>query len=118
MEKDWLDKRIYEQAVDLWGVNSQIDMVIEEMGELIVALSHYRRGRADKGKVAEEIADVQFMLEEMAYIFGHEGIKKWREIKELRVRELIKEELTIGEEAWTKSDAGIPINTGIGGKLL
>ena len=84
MEK-W-GKNIYQDAIDKWGVNSQFDQIIEEMAELTVAISKYRRQYNDsllpeqKEKIMEnlfeELADVKMNLEEMEYIFGKEKIQK------------------------------------------
>jgi NTP pyrophosphatase (non-canonical NTP hydrolase) len=67
---------IYEEAVEKWGVESQLWVAIEEMGELVTALSHFWRGRITDSDVAEEIADVMLVIEQMAYIFGREVVTK------------------------------------------
>lgn len=46
------------QAEELWGKDAQLDMVIEELAEAIVAVQHYRRGRKKKSEVLDELADV------------------------------------------------------------
>jgi len=51
-----------EMALDKWGVESQINMVLEECAELIQALSHKRRGRCGWDHVASEIADLEITL--------------------------------------------------------
>lgn len=65
------EARILEAAVDTYGAESQIDMMIEEMSELTKALCKYKRspdgGTVDN--VLEEMADVQIMLNQMALIF-------------------------------------------------
>ena len=38
-------KDIYEKAVELWGMNAQLLMAIEEMSELSTVLCHLLRGR-------------------------------------------------------------------------
>ena len=55
-----------EQALDKWGIDAQLLMVSEEFGELLSALSKWRRGRIAPTKVAEEIADVYIMLSQIA----------------------------------------------------
>jgi len=72
---------IFKETIEKWGVESQIWMAMEEMGELMTALSHYFRGRIDKDEVAEEIADVMLMAEEMAYIFGRERVDHRLDLK-------------------------------------
>lgn len=68
-------QQLCEEAVMLWGVDAQIDMAIEECGELIVALNHYRRGRVGYREVLQEVADVKILVEQMASLFGREPLK-------------------------------------------
>ena len=50
--------RAGSRAVARWGPDAQIDMAEEEAAELIVSLSHNRRGRNDPRDVVNECADV------------------------------------------------------------
>lgn len=68
---------IYKETIEKWGVLSQIGMANEEMGELIASLNQFLRGRVGPDKVAEEIADVILMMQEMAYVFGRDKVIKW-----------------------------------------
>lgn len=68
--RDVQENVVLHQAVEKWGNEAQVNQAIEEMGELIVALNHYRRGRAKRTQVQEEIADVMIMAEQLAIIFG------------------------------------------------
>lgn len=61
---------LYERALSKWGVNDQIAMLHEEIGELLVAVGHYRRGRSDTGTVISEVADVRVMLEQLVMMVG------------------------------------------------
>ena len=58
------------KARRVYGDNYLIDLAIEEMGELIVALNHHRRKRVEESAVQEEIADVMLALKELQQIFG------------------------------------------------
>lgn len=58
------------EAVMKWGNAPQLSQATEELAELIVAINHYRRGRANAREVAEEIADCQLMLEQIKIIAG------------------------------------------------
>lgn len=94
-------KSVYGRAVDVWGVDKQIDMAIEEMSELTKALLKVRRS-ANKGadiqaetydNVCEEIADVVNMVEQMRYIFDSEKIDLYIEQKlERTLEKIIKSE--------------------------
>lgn len=79
-------KNVYQDAIDKWGEFGQYDQMIEEMAELTVALSKYKRQFNDSllpeqkenimENLYEELADVKMMLEEMEYMFGEENVKK------------------------------------------
>lgn len=47
-----------DRAVERWGLAPQLDQLVEESAELIVAVNHWRRGRVELGEVIEELADV------------------------------------------------------------
>lgn len=67
-----IDRRnVYQQAIERWGIDSQVNQLIEECAELIVALNHARRvswDGAPADHVVEELADVEIMLEQMRMI--------------------------------------------------
>ena len=56
-------KLLYNMSVRDKGLNNQLLVVAEELGELISAISHFNRGRIDKHKLASEVADVELMIE-------------------------------------------------------
>jgi NTP pyrophosphatase (non-canonical NTP hydrolase) len=68
-------KHILSKAVSEWGIVAQTDLAIEEMGELIVAINHYRRGRVGIDAVQEEIADVLIAMYQMAMMYGTNGVE-------------------------------------------
>jgi len=93
-----MEKEFLKDIVDTWGVENQIDMVIEEMSELTKALIKLRRS-ANKTEdiksdafnhVCEEIADVENMLEQMRYIFSEDIIDKYKKEKIERLVERLK----------------------------
>jgi len=60
-----MEKTIYEQAIEMFGVEKQTDMLIEEMAELTQALLKNRRDPLNEAKeqnIYEEIADVEIVL--------------------------------------------------------
>ncbi len=69
------DKEIYEKAAEKWGNSSQLLIVIEELNELAVEISHYIRGRRDIGDIylIEEIADVEIVLDQLKLIIKKEN---------------------------------------------
>ena len=64
-----LENTIYQAAVEHFGEKSQIIVAIEEMSELIKELTKWERGIGSTAGIAEEIADVEIMLQQLKYIF-------------------------------------------------
>lgn len=73
-------------AVEKFGPESQINMAVEECAELIDALCKFRRERVGTLDVITEIADVQIMCEQLAYMFGEQTVKDERKRKIERLR--------------------------------
>lgn len=57
-------------VINLYGDHAQIDMTIEEMSELTKELLKNRRGKENRSQIADEMADVYIMLEQLKFIFG------------------------------------------------
>lgn len=72
---DW-HTNVLRNAIETYGMQLQMDLMIEEMGELTQALIKYRRAAELKEKeaavqhVREELADVSIMLQQLVMIFG------------------------------------------------
>ena len=60
------DNEILVTAINTYGDKAQEMVAIEECAELIQAISHKHRGR--EYNIAEEIADVEIMLEQLKII--------------------------------------------------
>lgn len=60
------ESEILTSAIMVFGEKAQEEVAIEELAELIQAISHKHRGRKDN--IAEEIADVEIMLEQLKII--------------------------------------------------
>jgi len=60
------DIEILNSAIKTYGEREQEEVAIEELAELIQAISHKHRGR--KHNIAEEIADVEIMIEQLKII--------------------------------------------------
>lgn len=58
-----LDASLSQRALVAWGAHAQIDVAQEEFAELIVELSHAKRGR--ENNIVEELADAILMLEQI-----------------------------------------------------
>ena len=63
-----MDDRL-KQIADYYGLDSQLNILQEELAELIQAISKYRR--RDPTHILEEIADVEIMLDQVKYLIGN-----------------------------------------------
>ena len=87
-------KEVYKKALCWFGTKSQVDMAIEEMSELIQALSKSKRGL--NHNVAEEIADVMIMLNQMIILFDCKNeVELVMNEKIIRLNNLIAKERAI-----------------------
>ena len=68
-------KSICRAAIAKYGISQQVAMAHEEMGELVVALHHLKRGKATVDDVITEIADVTIMIYQLAEMFGVEKVQ-------------------------------------------
>ena len=67
-----MERSIFCAALSCYGAQAQIMMVFEEIAELQDVLCKFLRGRVDGdtlANIAEEIADVGIMLDQMAIEF-------------------------------------------------
>ena len=73
-------KQILKAAIKHYGIWPQRDKAIEELSELIRALARCD----DRENIAEEMADVRIMLDQLEIIFDNrEGVRIW-ELRKLR----------------------------------
>ena len=97
-----MERRTFCAALSRYGAQAQITMVFEEMAELQDVLCKFLRGRVDGdtlANIAEEIADVGIMLDQMAI--------------EFEVEDAVAE-LVIGDEALLGGVAGL-VDAGMDG---
>jgi NTP pyrophosphatase (non-canonical NTP hydrolase) len=99
-------EQILKDAVDNFGVPSQLDMAIEECAELIQAINKIKRtfsvselleikngkefksvkGALAYGNMCSEIADVKIMMKQLEYIFSADHISVSEERKLTRLQ--------------------------------
>ena len=83
---------IYEQAVEAFGADSQEWVFVGEVGELLDDIADYKRGRCSIDDIAEEIADVEIMLNQLKVIYKCSGtVWYWRQKKLERLTKLVEE---------------------------
>jgi NTP pyrophosphatase (non-canonical NTP hydrolase) len=65
-------EELYKLAIETYGDEAQINQGIEEMAELIQAVNKFRRMRnpVTFDNIAEEIADVEIMVDQYKQIYG------------------------------------------------
>ena len=74
------EREIFLTAIAVYGGKAQEQVAIEECSELIQAICHKHRGRPNN--IAEEIADVEIMLEQLKIINNCRGeVEKIRKSK-------------------------------------
>ncbi len=83
------DEMICWDAVTTFGVENQLDMVIEECAELIDAIQKYRRGRVERAGIITEIADVEIMCQQLRAWLGSNEVASERDRKIKRLAERI-----------------------------
>lgn len=84
-----MDSYVLNKAIARYGKDAQITMLFEEMSELQNAVCKFGRNRSSAADIAEEIADVEIMLEQMKIIFECRGLSesiKHEKIERLRSR--------------------------------
>ena len=82
------DTEVLQRALDTYGSLPQIVMVFEEMSELQKELCKYLRGKYSPASIAEEIADVEIMIEQMKMLFCcAEDVRNERRRKVERLKE-------------------------------
>lgn len=86
-------KEILTAALNRWGPELQTAVAIEEMAELTKELCKHARGAHNTDAIAEEIADVYVMLNQMEILHNVEArVIWWHNTKLARLEERIKAE--------------------------
>ena len=85
-----MDRNLLKKAIQVWGKNAQLLMVLEEMSELQKEiLKHMNRGKNYSSEIIDETADVEIMLTQLKYIFDIEKAVENRipqKLEKIRVR--------------------------------
>ncbi len=85
-----MDKeQLYQATIDTWGIDAQYEQMVEECAELIAALKHFQRGKIDRQKVIDELADVSLMVGQLTWMFGQETVNQTIEDKLAKLNKLL-----------------------------
>lgn len=79
-------RKIYNKALNAYGIHAQQMMVVEECAELMNAIAKAWRGRLSAEDIITELADVAIMVEQMAFFYGEERFYKEKERKLERLK--------------------------------
>lgn len=80
------------QAIERFGQDAQERMMFEEMSELQKAICKMSRGKGCIDDIAQEIADVEIMLEQMKILYQcEESTTLWKHEKLERLKSLLNE---------------------------
>lgn len=76
------NKEIYQRVADKHGVDAQLTVVIEELSELIKEICKDKRDLGSVDHIAEEVADVEIMCEQVRFIYGiDDRVDAWKDYK-------------------------------------
>lgn len=75
---------VMKAAIRYYGEAAQEEVAMEELAELITAISHKHRGR--EHNIAEEIADVEIMCEQLKII--NNCASEVKEIRQQKIKRL------------------------------
>jgi hypothetical protein len=89
--------QICRDAISTFGIDKQMDMLLEEMAELQVEIHHWKRGRPDYQHMMEEGVDLenmlvqlQLILEQLApYLLHNNSHEQLKQAKLWRLRQRI-----------------------------
>jgi len=65
-----ITKELSIKAVEIWGLDRQTNMVIEEVGEFLQAWNKFKRGKITNRQYIEEMVDCYIMFSQMRHLYG------------------------------------------------
>lgn len=65
-----ITRELSEDAVEIWGLEKQTNMCIEEVGEFLLAWNKYNRGKITQREYVEEMVDCYIMFSQMKHLYG------------------------------------------------
>lgn len=87
------ERELFYKAINVWGPEAQTKMVLEEMAELQKEICKMWRGKDNNANIAEEIADVEIMLDQLKMMLGVEiEVARYRQGKLLRLRQRLEDQ--------------------------
>ena len=85
-------EKLFDQVLEKYGAANQMVKCMEEMSELTKEVCKAYYGQIDREHIAEEIADVEIMLEQMVQLFQlKSGVILQRTFKLKRLAERVED---------------------------
>ena len=83
------DNDLFTDCMDTFGVVSQLDQLVEECAEVIVAVNHLKRDRIGIDQLMEELVDVSILTDQFVSVWDsdHKVTDKIRKEKIERLRD-------------------------------
>ena len=86
------DIDVLKKAIEINGADYQMSVAIEEMSELQKEICKMKRNKGNVQHLAEEIADVEIVIEELKFIMNNDDLVE--QYKKQKI-ERLKEKLSI-----------------------
>lgn len=81
---------LYSAALKKYGLAGQFTVAIEELAELQKELCKYLRGRENYAELAEELADVEIMVEQVKqFLYLDDAVDEWKAEKLQRLEQRV-----------------------------
>ena len=90
----------------------------EEAAEVIQALSHYMRDRCDRGRVCEELADLEFMLDQLKIYFGTNIVEQHKINNAIKMVARLEKRKHGKDTHFKNNHIGDNVDTKLGGKIF
>ena len=85
---------LLQRAISKWGEDAQMKMVLEEMSELQKEICKMWRGKDNRDAIAEEVADVEIMLDQLKLMLDIPyQVEQHRQNKLQRLQERLEEKV-------------------------
>lgn len=83
---------LLQRAIAKWGEDAQMKMVLEEMSELQKEICKLWRGKDNRDAIAEEVADVVIMLDQLELMLDIQyQVEQYRQKKLRRLQKRLED---------------------------
>lgn len=86
-----MNNALYQAALDKFGRSTQLTVAVEELSELTKEVCKMLRNIGNTNDLAEEVADVEIMCEQLRYLFSIDAdVDDWKKYKLNRLANILK----------------------------